>query len=184
MSKLSPAMRAVCMAGTVCVFAGIVYAGLYWWLGIQYRELADLRTKVGASSQTHDLIRAQQSLAEQTADERNELNGYLLSMSDPGAFLELIEQLGTETNAELEVTAVMEEAKPPAKSGTAQMERDYVLVSVEAGGSWQALHRLLRLFELMPYAVTVDQVAIARSEAAPQTLWDMQCTLRVAARAQ
>ncbi len=169
-------------AGMLLILCGTIaaYVMLYRHIGTLHSELAELeRTRSGADA-AHEAVLAEQQLFESTASERTELAQYLIPAADPTPFLGLLESLGKDAHIDVEVHSLEPDnaASPSGSAAKTQPAIPSVRVTLVVSGLWPDLYHFLALLEQLPYAVTVDHVALDIDETAAAGVWSGQIHLR------
>jgi hypothetical protein len=132
-----------------------------------------LQADIELAASQEESVRAMKNLVRESEDERNELEGYLLSRDNPAYFLELLEDLGDDSGVRVTVSALTEESAAPKGDDTPMfggVGDPRIHVQLEAVGGFAELYHFVTLLEHMPYAATVRTVRLGRTESA--SLWE------------
>ena len=171
----------------------VVSVGIYYMLLAEIDTLhttaEGLRTAASERAQRDTIAQRTAVLLRDTEADRKELFGYLLMIDDPTPLLTLVETLGTDTGATLEVeslTEVQPSGNKDAKKGTAnskESQKDQLTtlqVVAHVEGGFDQVYHLLTLLEHMPYIVSLTQMSLTRSPESNQ--WDGRVYMQVGAQ--
>ncbi len=140
------------------------YYALHGFTFSDQAKLVEVRQEVAAGSVKEDMIRSVKALVRETEDERRELEAHLLRRDDPTPFLTLLEGLGNTAGVTVEVSSLTEVTEPEGKEiAFGGLGSPRVTATVEIEGGFAQLYHFLRLVELMPYALTIERVALERN---------------------
>jgi hypothetical protein len=88
------------------------------------------------------------------------LTKYLISKEKVVDFIELIENIGTETSTEIDLTGI----DSPEITKTAAVEANYshMKAHIQIDGTWPNVLRAIALLEKIPYSVGYDNVSVSQ----------------------
>ena len=97
---------------------------------------------------------------ENTEKDWARLTGFFVSSGNIVDFIEAVESLGSSAGVAVKLSSIDADNLESAKNGTAGSVR----ARVETEGSWSAMMRILRLAEVMPYRILLDNVSLDLSD--------------------
>jgi hypothetical protein len=100
------------------------------------------------------LTRLEKNIAD-TASERSLLDEYLITPAETLSFIEQIEELGTKSGTEVQVTSILN----PKKND------DPFLLDFTAQGRFENIYRLFSLVEAMPFHISIKETSISSDTA-------------------
>ncbi len=134
------------------------------------RSSAELLTAIEEAGERDKSLRAIQGLLTELQTEEDALNGRFVGQDGVVSFIELLERSARDAKVSMEVVSVAIEP-----SDEQNISYEWLELALSAGGSWQELFHLLVLFESLPFAVKVEQVAFTyreRPEVAEEAPWE------------
>lgn len=181
MHRLSPTAKKTLAAATLCIASVLIYVGVHALVQKNQQKLITLQVEIAQVQKQEETIRSTRNLIQETRDERNELEAQLLAREDPGTFLELLENLAREAGVMLEVTSLSEEGpRPGVEAPYGGVGSPAVQAVFAIDGSFAQTNHFIAMVEVMPYAVTLDRVALERSKTGGA--WSGVLTAHIATR--
>jgi hypothetical protein len=147
-------------------YAIIIIAALVFYtiLFISIREktiaVSLLSNEIDVVMQREAKLSSIKALVKDTDTERRMLNLYIVGSDEEIGLIEMIEALGNDTGAAIEIISVGIEPllSNSIESDTAELLR----LNFTASGSWKSVFHMLALIESIPFNVTVTQVNLER----------------------
>ena len=136
-------------------------------------ELNEKRIQIAKIQNNERELTSLTRLVEETAEERVLIDSYLLHEEEVIDFLALIESLGREQNVELQTTSLTVQPLNDVF--------DQLRINVSVTGPYSSVVHMLKLFETLPYQVTVLKTSLSQASDNSQTslwngLFDLQVT--------
>lgn len=158
-------MGAILLLVALTAFIGVSYV-----VGIKKGELAtQLETAAAAKAHERELASLVR-VVNDTKQEREELDSYVLSDEGVIDFLTLIESVAKEQGVELKTSNLTEQ------DGGATFERVGALVTV--AGTYESIAQTLAIFESLPYQSGITSIVLTK-DADSENGWAAQIELAV-----
>ena len=161
--------------------SALLYSILYTKIAALAGDLSVARVELAQQSAMRHEEQMIATFLSDTLSDREELSMYLFSSEDPTPFLSLLESLAAELGVEEEVRSIAEVTSDGVtKASASPGGHGTVELTLSVSGSWDALYRLLYLFEYLPQVTTVDHLSLSRDDSSG--VWDGLIRLRVSSR--
>ncbi|MES2087983.1 MAG: hypothetical protein V4467_03245 [Patescibacteria group bacterium] len=145
----------VALLGTVLVIA--LYVFVFSQISQKKQHIEALANSIQTlEEQNQAVVSAKDSISE-TIDLRNKIDEYFVAKDGEVNFLNFLQTLGTEEGLSLEVSSVSIDPSPAA-SGVFEL----LNLEVQVQGPWSNVSRFLALLELLPYKISMGDVAIRK----------------------
>jgi Tfp pilus assembly protein PilO len=113
------------------------------------------------------------NIYDKSSGQRNLLSSFLVSKEQIVNLIESIEQIGTDTSTNLELSGIVnQEVSKDNKVSTFQSH-------IEVQGSWSNVMRAFILIENMPYSVSLNNIRLVKSNASKSQEWTLSLDARV-----
>lgn len=142
------------IAGLVFLASAAAPAYLMARTAAAKQYIADVEGKIGSARSREQAERSLRQLVADTEAERAELRSHSLEQGSAAALIELLERDARGTGIAFSIGGVAVDPKDGPF--------DVLKVSMRGQGSFSAVMRLLSLIETIPYASTVESVALER----------------------
>jgi hypothetical protein len=162
----NPTIKKAAVAGALFFLSCGAYYFLHTATLGNHMKIATLREENASIASTEEAVRSMKNLVKDTKDERQELESQLLARTDPTPFLGLLEDLAQDTGVQVEVSSLTEAtldhaSVEPLHGGVGLPPVRAVL---EVDGAFAQVHHFITLLELIPYALSLERVAVERSQ--------------------
>ena len=177
MKNYSKTIRLLALA---LIFVVIIVL-LYLFLFTKIKKESELVLLLGSDIELEVLEEQRflsiKSLVRDIEKEQEELDSRFVSDEGIVAFLEEIEELGSKTNAVVEINAVdVESASGSAEENSAT---ESLRVSVKAKGNWSGVFHTLLLLETMPFSLSVQDAQFSVLSGREGQVWSGSFNLLV-----
>ena len=157
MLNISPKTKAAVIASSLALLGSVAATvGIWYMIERSDVRLAAVENATAQLVEEGRLFTALETQAEQTAEERAELEQYILTQSEFVEFLSLLENSGARFGVEV-VTKSIETDGATTKDGF-----EIVAVTSELTGSFAALRELIELYEQLPYQLHIGKASFDR----------------------
>ena len=136
-----------------------VYVFLFLDIRDKNREVFLILNEADIEAREDLRLRSIQDVVNDTEEQRGQLNVYFVDDDKIVEFIETIEELGSFTGAEVEVTAVNIEEKV----GESGENDEFLQLTFSAKGDWDEVFYLFSLVELLPYKIEVRRASFESS---------------------
>lgn len=163
--------RLVTTSSVLCVLAIGAFLFLFFFIRIEVDHLETLSEDVRLAEDQQDKLESLRQTVARITKDRERLDSYFLAEQDIPNFLEVIEDLGTQTNTTVTLTSV-EESKwrlPNASEKDEQAVYKTLVLTITAEGAWDGVFQMVSLLETFPAPVIVHQASfdVASTESNP-----------------
>ncbi len=176
MKKITTTQKIMIIAFLVFGAVLSAYVLIYKHINSMHLELNKIKAELNTMDQVAINKQDTTKLLEESRTDIEELNKYFVPLKDPAVFLETVESLGEYTGASVEVESLKTE-NIKKDTTTDAGEKQKVRAGVVLGGKWGDVYRTLSLMEKMPYAVTINSVAITSEKDSDYSVWSGQVDL-------
>ncbi|KKS83252.1 MAG: hypothetical protein UV60_C0046G0001 [Parcubacteria group bacterium GW2011_GWA2_43_11] len=178
MKHITKSQKIAFVALSILLVVCVGYVFLFRHIASLQYKLAEITTELSVIGMLEAHKLETEALLNKTKAGREEIASYFISEEDPTPFLELVETLGKDAGATLEVEAISVDTVN-ADGGVSVGDNMKVVLLVE--GSWKSLYHLMSLLEHMPYIATISSATFTVNEEHVGT-WKGQIELLCSAR--
>ena len=143
---------------TILLLAALAaYGALFVFIQNANQDISALESSIGVRGKQEMNLRSIQTIAEDTLEERTQLDSYFVSPDAVVDFIETIEQLAIPTGTSIETTAVEEHSELESAEA-----HSFLRMQFTVRGSWQEIFHLLALIETLPFYIEVEKANLER----------------------
>jgi len=146
------------LIASIAAFA--VATGMYAYLYHDTLVLTD-HAIVAMNAAADEAVRERQSkdiknLADSSSESRAKLASLFVPEDDAVAFIQSMESIGNASGADISISSISE----AQADSTKKMVTGSVMADIKVKGSWSEVMKSIELFELLPYRVKIDRLAM------------------------
>lgn len=133
-------------------------------------RISALHNKIEAEAAEENFLTSVKTLVNDTAVLREKIQDFTVAAEGAVPFIELLESTGREVGVAVSIESVNPVALPNATAV------ETLRMQVTGVGAWAGVVRFLGLLELLPFEVSVEQVAVSIGE---KDAWRLDATVTV-----
>jgi len=145
------------------------FAFLFRDVKAKNEHISSLVNQIEAEQSEENLQDSIKTLVAETTPLREKLANYFIGQEAAVSFLELLEQIGREVGATVEITSV-------APSDIQQEDVESLRLMLQVTGEWSEVVRFIGLIELLPFEGKIEQVVVFKTEAGSEEPWQADIT--------
>lgn len=154
------------------ISAGGCYIFLFREIKAKNEHISGLVNQIEAEANKENMQNSMKTLIVETAPLREKLDGYVIGQESAVSFLELLERIGSDVGAAVDIESVGEDELQ-------QGEFESLRLMLKVNGEWSEVVRFLGLLELLPVEGKVKQVTVSRSDGENEEPWQGALTFIV-----
>lgn len=152
---------------TILVFAAvswIVFFVLVWRFDATTNLITELAQEELIESRKEASISLIQKTLEDSAEDREKINSYLVTEDTVVDFIQVVESLGRDAGVGLDVNLVSFEEVSVGEDPKAEKVETKLLIQMVSNGNWQNTFQFIALLENLPYKISFQKLGLILQE--------------------
>lgn len=174
------------MALTVTLFVASVYGYMYYMINVAREKTVKAQSLINSSKAVKERENSFLNTYEKTVSKWSKIQGFFVESNKVVNFIESIELLSQQSGGKVTISSIEADNLENASAG----KEGTIRMKITAQGSWESVMRALKLAELLPYKISVNNVQASsfnsdqnnddKSKVAPKSVWNLSFDLQVA----